>query len=222
MARPGDDRRAARAWLRQQSRAGRRAARPVVLAGLLGTAMAIGQAFCAARILAVALAGGGVAVAPAVAFGILALLRALLGVASERVAFAAGAAARRRLRSDTLAALLQTGPALLRTLHSGDLAAIVVDRIEALDGLFARWIPAATLAIAAPALVAFAVAGADPPAAALLVLCGLAVPVAMALSGLGAAAAVAPAVRGDVAAAVALSRPGARGRNPRPARTRRG
>ena len=157
--------------------------------GLLGTAAAIGQAFCAARILAAALAGGGLALAPLAGFGALAALRAGLGVLSERNAFAAGASARRRLRSEILAGLLHTGPALLRTHHSGELAATVVDRVEALDGLFARWLPASALAVAAPALAAVAALWVDPPAALLLVLCGLLVPVAMALAGIGAAAA---------------------------------
>ncbi|HEY5300408.1 MAG TPA: thiol reductant ABC exporter subunit CydD [Acetobacteraceae bacterium] len=181
-----DGRAAARAWLRGQTRVDGKAGRPVVVLGLLGVVAAIGQAFCAARILGVALAGGGLAVAPVVAFGVLALLRAGLGWLSERSAFAAGAAARRRLRSDTLAGLLSTGPALLRERHSGDLAAIVIDRIEALDGLFGRWIPASTLAVAAPVLVALAVLWVDPIAAGLLVLCGLFVPLAMALAGIGA------------------------------------
>jgi ATP-binding cassette subfamily C protein CydD len=97
--------------------------------------------------------------------------------------------ARRRLRSDALTRLLHAGPALLRTRHSGDLAAIVVDRVEALDGLFSRWVPAATLAVAGPILVALAALWADPLAALVLTLCGLLVPVAMALAGIGAAAA---------------------------------
>jgi ATP-binding cassette subfamily C protein CydD len=65
----------------------------------------------------------------------------------------------------------------------------VVDRIEALDGLFARWVPAARLAVAGPALVAIAAFWADPLAALVLMLCGLLVPLAMALAGIGAAAA---------------------------------
>ena len=39
---------ATKAWLRRELREGRRAARPVVLFGLAGTALAIGQAWCAA------------------------------------------------------------------------------------------------------------------------------------------------------------------------------
>ncbi len=67
--------------------------------------------------------------------------------------------------------------------------AAVVDRVEALDGLFARWLPAATLAIVGPALVAIAVAFIDPVAAGELVGIGLLVPLAMALSGIGASVA---------------------------------
>jgi ATP-binding cassette, subfamily C, bacterial CydD len=118
-----------------------------------------------------------------------ALLRAGLGYAADRSGFAAGAAARRRLRADTMTRLSLARPMLARARHSAELAAIVVDRIEALDGLFARFIPATTLALAAPLLVAAVAAALDPAAGLILALSGLLVPVAMALSGLGAAAA---------------------------------
>ena len=52
-----------------------------------------------------------------------------------------------------------------------------------------RWLPAASLAIGAPLLVALAALLADPIGALVLVLCGLLVPVAMAAAGFGAAAA---------------------------------
>ena len=181
--------RAARAWTREQTRLGARAARPVIVFGLLSIALALGQAWCMATVLATALAGLGVAPAPLVGFAMLALGRAALGYLSELAASGAGASARRRLRSDALTRLLGAGPALLRSHHSGDLASIVVDRIEALDGLFSRWVPAATLAIAGPALVALAALWAEPLAALVLLSCGLLVPLAMALAGIGAAAA---------------------------------
>ena len=182
MTQTDDGKRAARAWTRQQTQLGARPARPVVGVGLLGTALAIGQAWCMATVLAIALAGQGLALPPLIGFGVLALLRAGLGYVAEHAAFEAGAVARRRLRSDALTRLLHAGPALLRTRHSGDLAAIVVDRVEALDGLFSRWVPAATLAVAGPVLVALAALWADPLAALVLGLCGLLVPVAMALA----------------------------------------
>ncbi len=93
------------------------------------------------------------------------------------------------MRTDALSRLLHAGPALLRTHHSGDLATIVVDKIEALDGLFARYVPAATFAVVGPAVVLLVVLYADPWAALLLLGCGLLVPVGMAAAGIGAAAA---------------------------------
>lgn len=179
---------AARAWLRQEQRAGNRASRPVLLLHVTGLVLGIGQAFAAATVLAGAF-GGVLRPWALVIFGLLALARAGLVLPTERAAFAAGAAARRRLRTDALSRLLHAGPALLRARHSGDLATIVVDRVEALDGLFSRYVPAALFAVAGPVLVLLAVLYADPWAALLLLGCGLLVPVGMALAGLGAAAA---------------------------------
>jgi ATP-binding cassette subfamily C protein CydD len=178
---------AARQWLRQQSRMARRGGMAIVLLGLAGIATAVGQAFCAAGALGAALAGHGVPVALMAGFAVLALLRAGLGILSEQSAFNAGAAARRRLRSDALARLLAAGPALLRRWHSGELTTIAVDRIEAVDALFARWIPTVSLAFLGPVLIGVVVLAVDPVAAAVLAGAGLLVPVAMALSGIGAA-----------------------------------
>jgi ATP-binding cassette subfamily C protein CydD len=182
---------ATRAWMRQQSRLGRRTALPVVVLGLVGIALAIAQACCAGFALQAALSDGPVSQAAALLAGFagLAVLRAGLTVLTERAAFEAGATARRRLRTDALTRLLAAGPAMLRGRHSADLTSVVVDRVEAVDGLFARWMPAATLAVAGPLLVVIATAFADPVAALVLAGCGLLVPVAMAFSGIGAAVA---------------------------------
>ena len=127
---------AARSWLRGEQKAGGRAARPVLVFSLAGTVLAIGQVYCVAFLLADALSGradrGALLL---ISFVVLALLRAAMMYGSEVAAFNAGAAARRRLRSDALTRLLHAGPAMLRERHSGDLASIVVDRVEALDGL---------------------------------------------------------------------------------------
>ncbi|MEA2788700.1 MAG: ATP-binding cassette, subfamily bacterial CydD, partial [Acetobacteraceae bacterium] len=180
---------AAQSWLRREQRAGNRAARPVLIFHLLGAVLAIGQAFAAASILAAAFAGAVLDARILAAFGVLAVLRAVVSYLTERAAFTAGASARRRLRSDAMSRLLQAGPALLRERHSGELATIVVDKIEALDGLFSRYVPAATFAVVGPAMVLLALLYADPWAALVLLGCGLLVPVGMAIAGIGAAAA---------------------------------
>jgi len=183
---------AARAWLRGEQRAGGKAARPVLALSLLGTILAIGQAWCAAFLLADALTHRATGPHPLpllAGFAIAALLRAGLAYTTEAAAFNAGAASRRRLRTDALTRLLHAGPALLRGQHSGDLAAIVVDRVEALHGLYASWIPASSFAIAGPILVLLAALWASPFAALVLLLAGLLVPIGMALAGIGAATA---------------------------------
>jgi ATP-binding cassette, subfamily C, bacterial CydD len=175
---------AARAWVGREQRMGRRPARPIIVLGLIGTILAIGQAFCVASVLtghSTAFRLGG--------FALLGVLRAITGYAADRAGFAAGATARRRLRTDILTRLLHARPTLARARHSGELASIVVDRIEAMDGLFARYIPATVLAVVAPLIVAVMVFVLDPEAGVILGLAGLLVPAAMALSGLGAAAA---------------------------------
>ncbi len=178
-----------KSWLRGQQTASRRGVARVVWLSLVGTMAAIAQAFCAGALLAQGLAGQMPSFAIAAAFAALALLRAGLGLLAERRAFTVSTQARSRLRADALAKMLTQGPALLRAQHSAALANVLVDRVEALDGLFARWMPAAALAMAGPALVVLAALPVDPMAALILAGCGLLVPVGMALSGIGAAAA---------------------------------
>ncbi|MDE2332952.1 MAG: thiol reductant ABC exporter subunit CydD [Rhodospirillales bacterium] len=179
----------ARAWLRARTQAARAATRRVVAVQALSTLLAIGQAACAALLLA----GVGL-LWPALGFGVAALLRAGLAMLAERLAFDAGATARRRLRDSVLSVLLDAGPldlglAKLRGRHSAELAGITVDAVEALDGYHARWLPAMQMAVLGPALVGLAVIVVNPAAGIIIGLCGLLVPVAMALAGIGAAAA---------------------------------
>lgn len=176
--------------MRAELRNGSRGARVALGLGVAGVVLAIAQAFCSAIVLTEALgATARLALWPLLVFAALVIARAALGYGAEVAATEAGAAARRRLRTDTLNRLLHAGPAMLRVRHSGDLATIVVDRIEALDGLYSRWVTAAVLAIAGPLIVLVAVLVVDPTAALILAGCGLLVPVGMAAAGLGAATA---------------------------------
>jgi ATP-binding cassette subfamily C protein CydD len=185
-----DQKKAARAWTTQQARLGRRSAFPVIGFGLAALLCSVAQAGCIAGVLADAIAGLRRSDAVfLVGFVLLTLLRACLHVGGERAAFEAGAANRARLRADLVARMLAAGPALLRRVHSADLAATLVDRVEALDGLFGRWIPAAILAPAGTLLVGLCALAVDPFAGLILLLAGLLVPVGQAVAGIGAAAA---------------------------------
>ena len=183
------DKRIARAWTGRQTSLARRAAMPVVLLGLLATMASLAEAGCVAWTLAAALSGRRTAWWALLAFVSLIPLRAVVQFAAERAAFSAGAQGRARLRADVFARMMSAGPSMLRRHHSADLAASVVDRVEALDGLFARWVPAAALALLAPALVCLCAVAVDRYTAVILLLAGMLVPVGQAVAGLGAAAA---------------------------------
>lgn len=178
------------AWTRAQAKAVRKVALPAVAFGLASVAAAIGQAWLMARVLARGLhADAGPLGVLLGGFGLLALLRAALGVAADYAAVSAGIAGRRRLRHQVLHRLLALGPALGRQRHSGELTAVLTDQVEAMEGLFARWVPAAMLAVMGPALVLLVAFWTDPWAGGTLLGAGLFVPVGMALSGIGAAVA---------------------------------
>ena len=178
---------AARSWMRTQMQSGRAGALPVVACGLASTLLAVAQAFCVASILAGALSRQSLDWRWFVGFAACAMARAGIGVAAEQAAVHAGAVARIRLRADALRRVLAAGPALLRSAASGEIASTLIDRIEALDGLFARWLPSSMLAIGGPFLVLLVAGIVDLHAAVVLFVAGLLVPVGMAAAGIGAA-----------------------------------
>ncbi|WP_372619662.1 thiol reductant ABC exporter subunit CydD [Falsiroseomonas sp.] len=180
-----DTDRAAEELLRREAKRARaRLALPVAL-GLGQVAVGIAQALLIAMLIASLLGFGSAGWTELGAAAALVALSAGLGVAQERALVATGEAAKARLRAAVFDRLLADGPSDPRPV--GERAALVVDRIEALEGFLTRWLPAAVLAIAGPALVAAAAAWADPTSGAILAVAGLLMPVAMAATGIGAA-----------------------------------
>ncbi len=174
----------AAALLAAEARAGRARLVPPILIGLAIAACGIAQAFLIARLLATLLGRAEAGWADLAAAGVLALLMAPLGIAQERAQQAAGEEAKARLRDRLFGRLLAAGPADERAV--GEKSALVVERVEAMEGYFSRWIPAAALALLAPLLIAGAAAFADPLSGLILLGAGLLVPVAQAVSGIGA------------------------------------
>ncbi len=179
-----------KAWIAAEIKRGQKASAAPVGFGLAQIAAGIGQVFCAARLLAMVLLPltrhGGAVLLYAAGFVVLAALRAAALHKAEALAFERGAAARRRLRGFAVSTLLAAGPMGLRGRHSAELAAIAIDRVEVVDGLHGRWIPATALATLGPALAGLAALAADWRAGLILLIAGLAVPVAMAIAGIGA------------------------------------
>jgi ATP-binding cassette, subfamily C, bacterial CydD len=176
---------AARALLRREARALRGQVLRPVLFGLAAALCGVGGAWFTARLLSALLGWPGAGWPELAAAAGLALAGAAAAYAQERAQIAAGEAARARLRGAAMARLFAIGPADPRGV--GERASLVVDRVEALDGYFARWLPAATLAMAGPVVVLAAALFADLAAFTVLLAAGLLYPVVTALSGYGAA-----------------------------------
>lgn len=176
---------AGRALLARETRALRARLLPPVLLGLGAIGCGIGVAWQAAQVMASLLGHGAAGVGELAAAAALALLGAGFAYAQERAQVAAGEAARTRLREAAFARLLAAGPADQRGV--GDKASLLVDRVEALDGYFARWLPAATLALLGPALVALVAGWQDQTSGITLAIAGILYPLCMAGTGIGAA-----------------------------------
>lgn len=176
---------AASTLLRREARAARARLRLPVGLGLAQIVVGIAQAWLIAGLIATLLGFGNAGWPALAAVAALALLAAGLGVARERALLAAGEAAKARLRAAAFERLLAQGAEDSRGV--GDRAALVVDRIEALEGFLTRWLPAAALAVAGPLLVVGAAFAVDATSGAILLVAALLVPVAMAVTGIGAA-----------------------------------
>jgi len=177
-------------WIKAEQKRGMRAAAWPIFLGGTAIVLGVAQAAAAARLLGAVLGVAQNALGlPLVVFVLAALARAYVQMHAERAQFEAGAAARRRLRNDALSRLFALGPAGLRGRHSGDLAATAVDRVEAMDGFHARWIPATALAVIGPGFIGLVALFTDWRSGLTLLIAGLFVPFAMAVAGIGAATA---------------------------------
>ncbi|MGC5747725.1 thiol reductant ABC exporter subunit CydD [Gluconobacter sp. NFX36] len=184
------DKTIAKAWIKAQGRASRSSTSIVVILGLLSTLLGLLQAWALARTLASILTSHSAGAAPAIGMFLLAsLLRIGLGVIQEVMASRSSLSARRRLRSEILARILGEGPALLRRQHSSVIASTLVDRVEALDGYFARWLPASALWLVSQWIVVAAVFWQNHQAGVLLAICCATLPVFQAIFGIATAVA---------------------------------
>ena len=165
-------------------RLGRSALLPIALG--YGVALCgLAQAWLLARLVAGLLGypvGGWLDLAGAAA---LMLAAAGLTALQEIAQSAAGRAARAHLRGMAFGRLLALGPADQRA--AGEKATLVVERIEALDGYFSKWMPAAALALAVPCTIILVLLFVDWVSASVLLVMGMLVPIGMAVAGIGAA-----------------------------------
>jgi ATP-binding cassette subfamily C protein CydD len=116
-----------------------------------------------------------------------ALLRAGAAWCWEALGAVAATQVKTRLRRQILDRVHALGPAWRAERQTGDLAVTLIERIEALDGYYARFLPQSRVAVILPLLILAAVYPVDWVSGVILTIAGPFVPLMMALIGMKAA-----------------------------------
>ncbi len=170
----------------------RRLTRLAIVLGLTETLLLVGQAAVLAAVVQRAVIVG--APRPTLLPLLMSLLplvvlRAVLVGWRTRVSFRASARVRSRVRLALLAHLAQLGPMYVRGQQGGALATSALDRVEALDGYFAHYLPQQVLAGLIPFVLVVTILPFSWVAAVILLVTGPLIPVFMVLVGKSAEAA---------------------------------
>ena len=114
------------------------------------------------------------------------LLRACIGWAGERAGASAAERIKRHVRQSLFRRLVRKGPHWSRSRAAGELASAVVDQVEALDGFFAKYLPAMAAAALLPVAFSVVLLPVDVIAGLVLLITAPLIPLFMALVGWGA------------------------------------
>jgi ATP-binding cassette subfamily C protein CydD len=186
---PIDDRAAGR-WLKRQAGLARRPIGLTAAAGIAQGLCGVAQAGLIAWILQRAvMEGAGLSDLWPLFAALLAaaLLRASAAWTWEALGAVAATQVKTRLRRQILDRVHALGPAWRAERQTGDLAVTLIERIEALDGYYARFLPQSRVASILPILILAAVYPVDWVSGVILTVAGPFVPLMMALIGMKAA-----------------------------------
>jgi len=157
-----------------------------VVCGIVAAGLVIAQATLLADIIARAFYGAdlGDVQGALIALAIVLAARAGLAGAQEAVAHHASTRVKAQLREGLLAHSVALGPQWLAGERSGELATLSLRGVDALDGYFARYLPALVLATIVPLVVLTQLAVADTIAFVTVALTLPLIPIFLALVGL--------------------------------------
>src|SRR5579884_3200446 len=176
-------------WLWRHARATRLALTAAVALGLITTGLVVAQATLLAEVVARAFLGGaGPASLRPLLLGL--ALVALLRAGATWAAPVVGGLAAGRVKSAVRAALTARSLRLARSddPHSGEIATLAAEGVDAFDAYLARYLPRLALGLLAPPLVIAWVLRIDPLSGVVLLVATPLVPVFMWLAGAGAQA----------------------------------
>jgi ATP-binding cassette subfamily C protein CydD len=179
-------------WLKQQGRVGRGALGLAVIVPLVSACLTVAQAYWLAMILYRAIVdqvAAATQIPALIAIACMILARAVLAWIGEAAGIRAAEDVKLAIRRELFATLMRRGPDWMRQRASGELASQILDQVEALDGYFARFVPAMIAAAVVPIAFAVGLMPVDLVVGLVLLVTAPLIPVFMALAGWGAEAA---------------------------------
>jgi ATP-binding cassette subfamily C protein CydD len=180
------------AWLKQQSKAVRK---PILFAAIAGITNGLGvivQSAALAYILQAVIIDKlpwASMIAPFMVLAAVFILRSVCVYWHQTAGFEAGAQVRASVRQQLLDKFLVLGPAAIKQRQSGELAAVTLEQVDALENYFSRYLPQQMIVGVLPIIMIIAVMPVNWVVGLIFLVTGPLVPVFMALVGMGAASA---------------------------------
>ncbi len=179
-------------WLKEQSKAVRK---PILLAAIAGIANGLGviiQAAVLAFILQAVIIDKlpwASLMTPFMVLAAVFILRSMCVYWHQTWGFEAGAQVRASVRQQLSDKFLALGPAAIKQRQSGELAAVTLEQVDALENYFSRYLPQQMIAGVLPIIMIIVVMPVNWVVGLIFLFTGPLVPVFMALVGMGAASA---------------------------------
>lgn len=179
-------------WLKGQSKAVRK---PILLAAVAGITNGFGVivqsavlAFILQAIIIDKLPWASL-ITPFIVLAAVFILRSLCIYGHQTWGFEAGAQVRASVRQQLFARFLMLGPSEIKQHQSGELAAITLEQVDALENYFSRYLPQQMIVGVLPIIMIIVVMPVNWVVGLIFLVTGPLVPVFMALVGMGAASA---------------------------------
>ena len=179
-------------WLKEQSKAVRK---PILIAAIAGITNGLGvivQSAALAYILQAVIIDKlpwSSLITPFIVLAAVFILRSLCVYLHQTWGFEAGAQVRTSVRQQLFDKFLVLGPAVVKERQSGELAAVTLEQVDALENYFSRYLPQQMIVGVLPIIMIIVVMPVNWVVGLIFLVAGPLVPVFMALVGMGAASA---------------------------------
>ncbi|MCX7094291.1 MAG: thiol reductant ABC exporter subunit CydD [Methylobacter sp.] len=180
------------AWLKQQSKTVRK---PILLAAIAGISNGLGviiQSAALAYILQAVMIDKlpwSALMTPLIVLAAVFILRSVCVYWHQTSGFEAGAQVRTALRQQLSDRFLALGPSAVKQRQSGELAAVTLEQVDALENYFSRYVPQQMIVGVLPIIMIIVVMPVNWVVGLIFLVTGPLVPIFMALVGMGAASA---------------------------------